>query len=277
MKHLGTLVGAAATAVLVTVLALSPASAGELVGDTPTAPETTQSGTESTPSDVETTPVATDPLPSTEEAPEDADGPTTPTDGATPPADETLAVSADTPPSAAAAPRRGEITVDSDATVTSSTQLLPNAAVVSILREGCTVTVTVTAQVADTYLLKIWDDGQVIGTTEGKYIEAGGTTTFTYVITQPFGDDATGVGLYLETQDGTEIHEIEWDFNNSTAIITASCASTPEPPAPTPPSRSGASKPPVTGLAQTGSPIAMVAVAAVLLAGAGILIRRRTS
>ncbi len=240
MKHLGTLAGAAVTAVLVTALALNPASADEPGGDTPTAPETTQSETESTPSGVEATPVAPDPQPATEETPaeetpaeeapetpEDADGTPTPTE-ATPPAEETPVVSeADSAPRAAEAVR--SITVDDDATILISNQERPEATIVSIARTGCTITITVTAQVAGTYMLEVWDDEQF--TTYEKTIEAGGTATFTHTITQAFGNQAPGLDFDLRHPRGSVIHRVAWDFNNS-AEITAACATTPEPPTP---------------------------------------------
>ena len=141
--------------------------------------------TETTSEPDPTTETTTEPDPTTETTSEP--DPTTETTTEPEPTTETTSVSS-TPTETTTEPTSGAA---------------PTASIGEITRDGCLVSIPVTTTGAATFVLQVWDDGEVIDAYVWTTTDDG-TETVMWTITMPAGADVTGVGFWVSEVGGTE-------------------------------------------------------------------------
>lgn len=230
--------------------------------------------------DPSATPTATDSATATQAPPSMIDDTVGPQDPATP-GDNAPAVPTpedtqddpvpETPESSPASTESPSAAITGDAGMTfKNTQYSDEASIVSVHRNGCLLTFEIAITVSGTYTIQVWDDGEMIGTVSVTG-DAGTTQTGTYLMGANVGTQATGYDFVLVTEAGDAVQVVTWDFEGSENVMAQCAAAATITPTVLPAVATAA---PTPQLAKTGVAAGALAVGALVLAGAGLALRR---
>lgn len=168
-------------------------------------------------------------------------------------------------PTASSAPIEGDEGMTAD-----NTQYTDEASIISIHRNGCTLTFEVQVNTAGAYNIAVWDDGVQVGTVDVNG-GAGEVVTVTYTMGANVGTEAWGYDFVLNAGE-TPVQYVNWDFEGSAEVMTQCAAGGPEAPAEV--TATAGAKASDPALAKTGPAAGLGVLAALSLTGAGVALRR---
>ena len=151
-----------------------------------------------------------------------------------------------------------------------NTQFTDEASIISIHRNGCTLTFEVQVNTAGAYNIAVWDDGVQVGTVDVNG-GAGEVVTVTYTMGANVGTEAWGYDFVLNAGE-TPVQYVNWDFEGSAEVMTQCAAGGPEAPAEV--TATAGAKASDPALAKTGPAAGLGVLAALSLTGAGVALRR---
>lgn len=168
-------------------------------------------------------------------------------------------------PTASSAPIEGDEGMTAD-----NTQFTDEASIISIHRNGCTLTFEVQVNTAGAYNIAVWDDGVQVGTVDVNG-GAGEVVTVTYTMGANVGTEAWGYDFVLNAGE-TPVQYVNWDFEGSAEVMTQCAAGGPEAPAEV--TATAGAKASDPALAKTGPAAGLGVLAVLSLTGAGVALRR---
>ncbi len=168
-------------------------------------------------------------------------------------------------PTASSAPIEGDEGMTAD-----NTQYTDEASIISIHRNGCTLTFEVQVNTAGAYNIAVWDDGVQVGTVDVNG-GAGEVVTVTYTMGANVGTEAWGYDFVLNAGENL-VQYVNWDFEGSAEVMTQCAAGGTEAPAEVTATPGAKASDPA--LAKTGPAAGLGVLAALSLTGAGVALRR---
>ena len=168
-------------------------------------------------------------------------------------------------PTASSAPIEGDEGMTAD-----NTQYTDEASIISIHRNGCTLTFEVQVNTAGAYNIAVWDDGVQVGTVDVNG-GAGEVVTATYTMGANVGTEAWGYDFVLNAGENP-VQYVNWDFEGSAEVMTQCAAGGAEAPAEVTATPGAKASDPA--LAKTGPAAGLGVLAALSLTGAGVALRR---